>query len=310
MSVGADQLLSMMVFLAVFLGMCGLALLVSYFVNADARRASARLKQLPMAADELVAKPSLTMSALPMVGALLAPDQGIQREKLRMRLLQAGYYRPQALHVFLGAKVVLAMVLPLMALWLIFMFGHLTFRLTLLAVSAPAFVGVLIPGFWVDAHKRKRHSQLREALADALDMLVLCAEGGLSLAAALQRVTGELRQVHPLLGAEMEICQREMQLGLSAGQALSQLADRCDLDEMRQLASMLLQAERFGTSVVKALRIFADTCRQERFQRAEEMAQKAAVKILFPTLLCIFPAVFVVVLGPAAYQISTMFNSK
>jgi tight adherence protein C len=106
----------------------------------------------------------------------------------------------------------------------------------------------------------------------------------------------------------MNIVQREIQLGLSAGEAFKKLGDRCDLDEMRNLASVLLQSERFGASVVKALRIHADSCRLERQQRAEEMAQKAAVKILFPTLLCIFPAIFIVVLGPAAYQIANMFS--
>ena len=105
----------------------------------------------------------------------------------------------------------------------------------------------------------------------------------------------------------MDLVQREMMLGVSVGEGLEKLGIRSDLEEMRNLASVIVQSERFGTSVVKALRIHADTLRQQRQQRAEEMAQKAAVKILFPTLLCIFPAIFIVILGPAAFQIVADF---
>jgi tight adherence protein C len=149
---------------------------------------------------------------------------------------------------------------------------------------------------------------LRRGVADMLDMLVLCLEGGVSMTAAMQRVTGELHWAHPLLAGEMNIVQRKIALGMSPGEALKQFGDRCALEEVRDLAAVLLQSERFGASVVKALRIHADTSRQERQQRAEEKAQKASVKILFPTLLCIFPAIFIVLLGPAAFQIVAMFS--
>ena len=141
-----------------------------------------------------------------------------------------------------------------------------------------------------------------------MDLLVLCLEGGTSLSAAFQHVLGELRLAHPELGGEMEIVQHEMLLGKTAGEAMQRFAQRCDLEEVRTLAGVLLQNERYGVSVSKALRIHADTMRQQRQQRVEEMAQKAAVKILFPTLLCIFPAIFIVVLGPAAYQIARLFS--
>jgi tight adherence protein C len=139
-------------------------------------------------------------------------------------------------------------------------------------------------------------------------MLVLCVEGGVSMTSAMQRVASELQTAHPVLGAELNILLREMQMGLSAGAAMKKLAERCDLEEVHNLASVLLQSERFGAGVVKALRLHADMARQERQQKAEEMAQKAAVKIIFPTLLCIFPAIFIVILGPAAYQIAGMVS--
>jgi tight adherence protein C len=139
-------------------------------------------------------------------------------------------------------------------------------------------------------------------------MLVLCLEGGISLTGAMQRVTAELQSAHPLLGAEMDLVQREMMLGVSVGDRLEKLGARTDLEEMRNLAAVIVQSERFGSSVVRALRIHADTLRQQRQQRAEELAQKAAVKILFPTLLCIFLAIFIVILGPAAFQILAIFS--
>jgi tight adherence protein C len=124
----------------------------------------------------------------------------------------------------------------------------------------------------------------------------------------MQRVTAELQSAHPLLGEEMDLVQREMILGVSAGEGLQKLASRSDLDDIRHLASVVLQSERYGASIVKALRIHAETLRQQRQQRAEEMAQKASVKILFPTLLCIFPAVFIVIIGPAAFQLAAIFS--
>jgi tight adherence protein C len=132
-------------------------------------------------------------------------------------------------------------------------------------------------------------------------------EGGISLVAAIQRVAEELQSVHPELGAEINLLQREIQLGLSPGEALKKLAQRCGLEEVRDLASTILQSEQYGASVAKMFRTYADSYRIERQQRAEEMAQKAAVKILFPTLLFIFPAIFIVLLGPAAFQMAKIF---
>ena len=118
----------------------------------------------------------------------------------------------------------------------------------------------------------------------------------------------ELRTAHPLLAAELNIVQREIQLGRSPGESLRQMGQRTDLEEIRSLASVIIQAEQFGASLVKSLRVHAETLRLKRQQRAEEMAQKAATKILFPTLLFIFPAIFVVILGPAVIHVTNIFN--
>jgi tight adherence protein C len=132
---------------------------------------------------------------------------------------------------------------------------------------------------------------------------VICIEGGLSAPGSLKRVASELRTAHPVLATELNIVQREIQLGRTPGESLQQMGSRIDLEEVRSLASVITQAERFGVSLVKSLRVHADSLRLKRQQYAEEMAQKAAIKVLFPTLLFIFPAIFVVILGPAVFQV-------
>src|SRR5262249_19575625 len=153
----------------------------------------------------------------------------------------------------------------------------------------------------------KRQTSLRRALPDALDVLVICLEGGVSLAGALKRVARELKGAHPMLAEELLIAEREVQLGRTTGDALRPFGERCDWEESRGLASVINQAERFGASLAKALRVHADSLREKRLFYAEERAQKAVIKILFPTLFCIFPGIYLVVLGPAVIQIIDMF---
>jgi tight adherence protein C len=141
-----------------------------------------------------------------------------------------------------------------------------------------------------------------------MDVLVICLEGGSSLPLAIRRVSTELRTAHPLLAAELGIMQKEVQLGRTVGEALRHFADRSDLEEIRNLASIVTQVERFGASLVKALRVHADVLRQKRLQQAEEMAQKAAIKMLFPTILFIMPAMFIVVLGPTSLVVLETFR--
>lgn len=305
-----NALISMLVFLGVFfLTMAMASMIVSRF-EGDQRRAVARLRELSTGerSPERGSMSEIVLSALPRVGEMLLPNESGLRGRLRARLNQAGFYSPQAVPMFLAAQLLLAAAVPLLTVLPPYLFGVLSQHYALLLGTVALGVGSLIPGFWLDTRRNKRQTLFHRGLPDALDMMVLCVEGGLSLTAALQRVTSEMQAAHPLLAAEMNIAQREIQLGLSVGQAFQKFGERCDLEDVRNLASVLLQSERYGSSVVKALRIHAETCRQERQQRAEEMAQKSAVKILFPTLLCIFPATFIVVLGPAAYQVSELFS--
>jgi tight adherence protein C len=298
--------ISMLVFFATS------SLVLAFFVwrNRDIWGTQARMRGLGTAPRERTRRNGLgqlILSQLPNMGTPLLPTNEEQRGRLRQRLLEAGVYDRHALALLLGVKMLL-MAAPLGISVVLALTEMLS---PLRAVSAGIFgigAGMILPGLWLDHRKNKRQVSLRRGLPDCLDMLVLCLEGGISLTAAIQRVIGELQSAHPLLGTELDLVQREMLLGVSVGAGLQKLAERSDLEEMRNLASVIVQSERYGTSVVKALRIHAETLRQQRQQRAEEMAQKAAVKILFPTLLCIFPAIFIVILGPAAFQILTIFS--
>jgi tight adherence protein C len=297
--------ISMLVFLVTS------ALVLGFFIwrNRDLWQTQARMRGLGTALRERPANSGLAkqlLARLPdMVTALPTTEE--QRSQLRRRLIEAGIYDRHALALLLSMKALL-IALPLVLSLLLATTGLLSPTRAVLAGLVGIALGMLAPGLWLDYCRNNRHTYLRRALPDALDMLVLCLEGGISLSGALQYVTTELKNAHPLLAVELDLVQREMMLGASVGEGMEKLAARCGLEELRNLASVITQSERFGSSIVKALRIHSDTLRQQRQQRAEELAQKAAVKILFPTLLCIFPAVFIVILGPAAFQILAIFS--
>jgi tight adherence protein C len=250
---------------------------------------------------------AVAASALPKIGTPLLPDEEDDLTELESRLRKAGYYQRHAAGIFLGIKVLLLVAAVLFGLGM-GVTGFLTPVGAMLCGGFATGVAVLAPGLWVEGRTRTRQETLRRALPDALDVMVICVEGGLSLPEAIRRVAGELQTAHPLLAGELGIVQREILLGLSPGEAMRRLATRCDIEEVRSLAAVLLQSERFGASTSKALRVQADQLRLKRHQRAEERAQRAAVLILFPTLLCIFPAVFLVFLGPAVWRILDMFE--
>jgi tight adherence protein C len=236
------------------------------------------------------------------MGTALVPTDDEERTLLKTRLIHAGLYSRQAMAVFLGVKLLL-MVAPALIGLSAGAVGLVPLQPAVLSGGCLGILGMIGPSFWLDRKKSQRQSTFRRALPDALDVMIICLEGGLSLPGSIKRIATELRTAHPSLSMELNIVQREIQLGRSAGDSLHQMGLRTDLEEVRTLASVITQAEKFGASLVRSLRVHADTLRLKRQQRAEEQAQKAAIKILFPTLLFIFPAIFVVILGPAAFQI-------
>jgi len=229
-------------------------------------------------------------------------QQEERKRKLRERMMHAGFYATTSGSLFMMFRLLLIGG----SAGLGFLFSTIS-QLTLVqGIGAGAVCGVaatLAPSFWLDRLKGSRQTKIRRALPDALDVLVVCLQGGLSVMASLSRVANELAVAHPMLAIEIKIAERQMQMGQTAGEAIRGIADRFDMEDLRGMSAVIKQAERIGASVAMALEAFAENLRLKRSQRAEEMAHKAAVKMLIPTVLCIFPAIFVVILGPAAIQV-------
>jgi tight adherence protein C len=295
------------IILALLLALGSLALIIFLLAGERKDRLDDRLDELagkggPVGEKGAVAE--FTRSTLPRMGAVLMPKKDAERSRLQTRLVQAGLYGRQALVVFLGIKMLLMVTPPVLALMVsVLSQGMVPVLWGLVAGLALGTAGMIGPSFWLDRRKKYRQVTFRRSLPDALYVLVICLEGGISLPGAVRRVTTELRGAHPLLAAELSIVQREVDLGLSPGEALREFGDRADLEEVRSLASVIVQSERFGSSLVKALRVHAETLRVKRLQRAEELAQTAATKILIPTILCIFPGLFIVILAPALIHV-------
>jgi len=241
--------------------------------------------------------------------ARLVPNDERERTQLEARLMHAGIYAAWAPSVFISVKLVLIAAPPVIG----FLLGQAGFfqpRLALLYGGIAGGFGIVLPRLWLDRRKMRRQTTLMRSLPDLLDLMVACVQSGLSMEAALQRVTDEIEVAHPLLAGEMAVVQRQIELGATPDAAVRNFAQRSDLATLFSLSSLLEQARRYGTSLTEALRTQAEMMRYQREQRAEEMAQRAAVKILFPTLLFIFPAIFVVLVGPAAVRLSDMFSSQ
>jgi len=225
-----------------------------------------------------------------------------KKNDLNERMAQAGLYHSSIIGAFFALRALL-LIAPAGLGLLAGSMGLVSLTNGLLLGAIAGLGGTLAPVFWLDHLKRSRQTKIRRALPDALDIMVVCLEGGISLQGSFSRVARELSTAHPMLAVEFRIVERQTQMGQSTSEALRTFAQRFDLEELRSMASVVSQTEQIGASVVRALSVFADTLRLKRHQRAEEMAHKASVKLLFPTLLFIFPAIFIVILGPAAIQI-------
>jgi tight adherence protein C len=292
----------------------GLTGLLYMFVRRKSERSDKRVATLSEGAkvfDERELVENLTRivhQTLPKMGQTLIPDDDQERSKLKTRLLHAGLYSPNAMPVFLGIKFLL-MAAPLLFGIVFAAFGAFSMTHALLVGSLTGLFGLVGPSFWLDRRKAHRQLQLRRALPDACDLIVICLSGGLSLIAALVRVVEELQTAHPLLAAEMRIVEREVQLGHKLADSLLKFGNRSDLPELQNLAAVVMTAEKYGSSMTRTLEKFSESLRLKRQQYAEAMAQKAATKILFPTLLFIFPAILLVILGPAMIQVMQVLGN-
>ncbi len=184
-----------------------------------------------------------------------------------------------------------------------------TQKAMMLAVAAGG-LGFYLPGFLVDSRRKKRAESIFLSMPDALDLMVVCVEAGLGLDAAMRRVTSELAQSSPVLCEEFAIANFQLQMGRARRDVLRDLGTRTGVEDVRALAAVIIQAEKFGSSIGSALRVQSDSMRLRRRQLAEEKAAKTAVKIMIPLLLFIFPGVFVVLVGPAGIQMYNMLSKK
>jgi tight adherence protein C len=216
--------------------------------------------------------------------------------KLRQRLVQAGFRRDEALPVFFGIRIVLAL-----AAFAVFS-TSLVGRPNLMFALGAFGMGWVLPGMVLARQAKRRQHRIRLALADALDLLVVSVEAGLGLDQALSRVGSELAFAYPDLADELRLINIELRAGKTRAEAMRNLADRTGVDDLSSLVTMLIQTDKFGTSVAQALRVYSDTLRTKRRQRAEEAAAKTGVKMVFPLVFCIFPAIWVVTIGPAAIK--------
>jgi tight adherence protein C len=241
------------------------------------------------------------------IGARARPAKPADAAALKLKFLRAGLRGANVPTVFWGTKCLLAVALPMTFLVIAtLLVKGLQTNHMLLAAAFLALAGLLLPDLWLRSRTAKRKEKLTRAFPDALDLLVVCVEAGMGLDAAINRVGEELGLGHPELSQEFHLLNLELRAGKSRQTALRNLGRRTDIDDVNSLVTLLIQTDRFGTSVAQALKVFADSFRTARFQRAEEFAAKLATKLIFPLALCIFPAFFVVAVGPAAVQVYRM----
>jgi tight adherence protein C len=261
-------------------------------VTIDQRLREVGLPDRPM---EATAEPQQIAAFLKRIGERI-PKSPSELGKLQQRLVQAGYRRPDALMIFLGVRVALALGVFLLMATPIVMRPSLGLALS---AAAAAYVAA---GMWLARAAKRRQHKIQLSLADALDLLVVSVEAGLGLDQALARVSQELAFAHPELSSELRLVNLELLAGRGRSEALKNLADRTGVEDLRSLVAMLVQTDKFGTSVANSLRVYSETLRTKRRQRAEEAAAKTGVKMVFPLVLCIFPAIWIVTIGPAAIK--------
>jgi tight adherence protein C len=224
---------------------------------------------------------------------------------LRQQLIHAGYRRRGALAAFYGLRIVLGLALPSLLISLPLTW-QLPYHYLVLVLCGSAGLGFVAPGILLGAQRSRRQGEIRRMLPDALDLMVVCVEAGYAINASLARVAEEFAAKSPALSAELGLVTAETRTGKALTEALRALSDRTGVEDVSSLVALLVQTERFGTSVANALRVHADAMRVRRMQRAEERAQKAPLKLIFPATL-IFAALMLIFLAPSVYRFSKAF---
>jgi tight adherence protein C len=236
----------------------------------------------------------------------ISREKIIDHSRTRLTFLRAGIRWENAPTAFWGAKIILALLLPLFLLALRVVYPEKLLYSRAILVATCVFCaagGFYLPNLWLRLKTNSRKEKIRDGFADALDLLVVCVEAGMGLDSGVQRVAKEIRLTAKELGDELNMTNLEMRAGKMRRDALKNLASRTDLEDVRSLVNLLIQADKLGTGVGQALRVFSDSFRTKRYQRAEEAAAKIPVKLIMPLILFIFPTLLVTIMGPAAIRI-------
>jgi tight adherence protein C len=295
---------AVVMFLSVFLLVASLGFLM-FYREAMVQRISAVIWDRPRK-EGIGGKLRKTGSSMTVVAEKIqsvVPKSKSEVGIVQQRLIRAGFRNDVAMKYFYACKV----IVPL-AFCAIISFTPLTNESPFIFYAAALGLGYLAPDFWLSRQIKKRQAAIRRGLPDVLDLMVICLEAGLGIDQATARTAQELGDSLPVIADELDIVVLEQRAGKPRSDAWRHMADRTDVDSVRNLVSMLVQSEQFGTSVAKTLRTHADTLRTQRVQTLEEAAAKTTVKLIFPLVLFIFPCLFLVTLGPAFILMADEFK--
>ena len=302
-----------LILISTFVCIAGGVMAVYWLVFRPVSATSQRLSDLDDGRSGVVAQ-SIEPNPMESLAARLAepinklvPPSATDAKKLQRELMQAGYRSSSAPAVYRVTQLGTMLLFPL----LIVLLWSITARSMSDALMPALFAfgaGFLLPRFILNRMIASRKLRITWGLADALDLMVITMEAGLGLNAAMLRVCEELRPVHPDISKEFELANLEIRVGRERSEALRNLADRTGVEDLNSLVGMLIQADRFGTSIARAVRVYSDSLRTKRRQRAEQAAQKAAFKLLLPLGALLFPTMFIIILGPALLNISDMLG--
>ena len=288
-------LISLFVFLAVSLGATALLLYYSRSANPIDRRLEKVQRE-----SQFSGIPVRPGASLPPEGLIAVETESFKY--LRQDLAHAGFRGKNALTLYFLTRLIFVGVFLLVALW-----AQRIIELPpiygLLLMIGGAASGFALPAVWIHYRVTKRREEIRRAVPGVLDLIIVCVEAGMSLNAAIVRISGEMKGTFKALAEELNLVNQEIFIGKSRTEAFRNLALRTGVDELRALATVLMQSDRMGTSIADLLRVQADSLRAKRRQRALEAAHKTPVKLVFPLVLCIFPELLVVILGPAGIQL-------
>ncbi len=288
----------------VFVLVLGVAVLLLNFFDPVRRRVGSVVGDAPED-ERLLIK---VATALGPVSTFVLPQVELERDKTMLKLSRAGFRSPMAMQVYYMIKTVLAIVLPLIVLLSASWLPRIETISVLTYTMFASGIGMIGPNIVLQRMVGKRTRALSNGFPDALDLLVVCVESGLGLAAAIQRVAEELEISQPELAFELSMVNAEIRVGMPRERALKNLADRTGLVDIRGLVALLVQTMRFGTGVADALRVYSAEFRDKRTQKAEEQAAKMGTMLVFPLVLFMFPIFFIVAIGPAVLRIIDAFT--